>query len=75
MSILQTQYAAFARYNRWMKKRLYALAQAVGEGPRQRDLGAFFGSIRRTLGHVFKQLRHDPGVTDLVAMLRDESAP
>ncbi len=169
MTLLQTQFAALARYNRWMNERLYALAEMVGEEQRRRDLGAFFGSIHRTLGHLlladriwlgrfgawdavtpaslaaelcpvfadlrrergttddaidayvaalddtrlaaplrylragqtieeplwwvvghffnhqthhrgqvttlFKQLGHDPGVTDLIAMLRDESVP
>jgi uncharacterized damage-inducible protein DinB len=52
MSRLRSQYEANARYNRWMNERLYALADTIGEDARKRDLGAFFGSIHRTLNHI-----------------------
>jgi uncharacterized damage-inducible protein DinB len=45
-------YRFLARYNSWMNQRLYAAAGTLGTEERQRDLGAFFGSIHGTLGHL-----------------------
>jgi uncharacterized damage-inducible protein DinB len=52
MSRLKSQYEGYARYNRWMNERLYALADTIGEPARRRDLGAFFGSVHGTLNHI-----------------------
>jgi uncharacterized damage-inducible protein DinB len=41
-----------ARYNRWMNERLYALCSAMTDAERERDRGAFFGSIHGTLNHL-----------------------
>ena len=41
-----------ARYNRWMNERLYAAAGELTVAERERDRGAFFGSIHRTLNHI-----------------------
>ena len=41
-----------ARYNRWMNQRLYALCEAMADGERKRDRGAFFQSIHGTLNHL-----------------------
>jgi uncharacterized damage-inducible protein DinB len=41
-----------ARYNRWMNERLYAAAALLSDEERNRDRGAFFGSIHRTLNHI-----------------------
>jgi uncharacterized damage-inducible protein DinB len=49
---LATQYQAFARYNSWMNKNLYNLAAQLSEEQRKRDVGAFFGSVQRTLAHL-----------------------
>jgi uncharacterized damage-inducible protein DinB len=46
------QYRALARYNAWMNTKLYDLAATLDEADRGRDLGAFFGSVHGTLGHV-----------------------
>jgi uncharacterized damage-inducible protein DinB len=43
---------AMAQYNRWMNQRLYACCEAIDDGERKRDKGAFFGSIHRTLNHI-----------------------
>jgi len=51
MSWLDT-YHAFARYNRWMNQRLYSLTGELDDADRKRDLGAFFGSLHDTLGHL-----------------------
>ena len=45
-------YRAFARYNRWMNERLYALAGELGDEPRKRAMGAFFGSLHGTFNHL-----------------------
>jgi uncharacterized damage-inducible protein DinB len=50
--MLVDQYRALARYNRWMNERLYEVAAALPDDDRKRDLGAFFGSIHRTLNHL-----------------------
>ena len=42
-----------ARYNRWQNRSLYAAADEIGEAARRLDRGAFFGSIHRTLSHLF----------------------
>jgi uncharacterized damage-inducible protein DinB len=59
---LGTQYQAFARYNSWMNRNLYNLAAQLSEEQRTRDVGAFFGSIHGTLGHLL--------LTDRVQMER-----
>ncbi|MGB5812847.1 MAG: DinB family protein [Polyangiales bacterium] len=41
-----------AGYNRWMNDRLYAVCAEVPKTDRERDLGAFFGSIHNTLDHL-----------------------
>jgi uncharacterized damage-inducible protein DinB len=45
-------YRFLARYNRWFNERLYAACEQLPEQERQRDRGAFFGSIHRTLDHL-----------------------
>ena len=52
MSLVIEHYRAMARYNRWMNERLYALAGKLTDEERRRDLGAFFGSLHKTLGHI-----------------------
>ena len=41
-----------ARYNHWMNERLYAVVSEFSEEVRNRDRGAFFGSMHRTLNHI-----------------------
>jgi arsenate reductase len=41
-----------ATYNHAMNERIYALAAELTDEQRKRDLGAFFGSIHRTLNHI-----------------------
>ena len=41
-----------ARYNRWQNENLYTVADALADGERRRDRGAFFGSIQGTLNHL-----------------------
>jgi uncharacterized damage-inducible protein DinB len=41
-----------ARYNHWQNESLYGAADLLGEGARNQDRGAFFGSIRGTLCHI-----------------------
>ncbi|MGQ2980102.1 MAG: DinB family protein [Polaromonas sp.] len=45
-------YRFLARYNRWMNQRLYAACEPLGDAERQRQRGAFFGSIHHTLTHL-----------------------
>lgn len=49
-----TTYArAMAAYNRWMNGNIYACSAELSDEERKRDLGAFFGSIHRTLNHIY----------------------
>ena len=41
-----------ARYNRWQNENLYGGASKLPDAERQRDAGAFFGSIHDTLAHL-----------------------
>jgi uncharacterized damage-inducible protein DinB len=41
-----------ARYNRWQNENLYGVADGISDAERQRERGAFFGSIHKTLSHL-----------------------
>src|SRR6516164_5168728 len=41
-----------ARYNRWQNENLYGVADRLSADERQRERGAFFGSIHKTLSHL-----------------------
>ncbi|WP_029040614.1 DinB family protein [Cucumibacter marinus] len=43
----------FARYNQWQNQSLFEAASRLSAGERQRDQGAFFGSIEATLNHIY----------------------
>lgn len=43
---------AMARYNLWQNDNLISAANTLTEAERQRDRGAFFGSIQRTFSHL-----------------------
>jgi uncharacterized damage-inducible protein DinB len=47
-----SQFRLLAQYNSWSNDRLYTLAASLSEAERQRDFGAFFGSIHGTLSHL-----------------------
>lgn len=42
-----------ARYNRWMNENVFSTCAAIPEADRRKDMGAFFGSIHKTLDHIF----------------------
>ena len=42
----------YADYNAWMNRRLLDAAQRLSDEERDRDLGAFFGSINGTFNHL-----------------------
>jgi uncharacterized damage-inducible protein DinB len=66
---LKAHFAMFARYNAWANRRLYAAAAALPEADLRADLGAFFGSLHRTLNHLL--------TTDVIwlARLRGQTPP
>ena len=41
-----------ARYNRWQNENLYGVADRLSAEDRDRERGAFFGSIHKTLSHL-----------------------
>jgi len=45
-------YRMFAAYNRWANGRLYDAAELLSDEEWERDVRAFFGSMRGTLNHV-----------------------
>ncbi len=45
-------YEAQARYNAWFNVRLYEVSASLTDEERRRELGAFFGSVHRTLNHL-----------------------
>ena len=49
---MQQHFRMFAAYNRWANARVYEAARALGEEELNRDAGAFFGSMIRTLNHI-----------------------
>lgn len=50
--LMPTHFSQMARYNQWMNERLYAACRGLDDAARKRDMGAFFGSIHRTLNHL-----------------------
>ncbi|MBE9030004.1 damage-inducible protein DinB [filamentous cyanobacterium LEGE 11480] len=51
--MLTTEYCdLMSRYNQWMNTRLYQLCDTIPDAQRKRNMGAFFGSIHRTLNHL-----------------------
>jgi len=49
---LTENYQYLARYNAWFNQRLYDACEQLPDEERRRELGAFFGSIHRTLNHI-----------------------
>lgn len=47
-------YRAFARYNERFNRQLYDVVARLSDEERSRDLGAFFGSVERTLHHILQ---------------------
>jgi uncharacterized damage-inducible protein DinB len=41
-----------ARYNRWQNENLYGVAESLSPEEREKERGAFFGSIHKTLSHL-----------------------
>lgn len=52
MSTHVRQFARFAQYNTWFNGQVFECVAGVERADRQRDLGAFFGSIEATLDHI-----------------------
>lgn len=51
--MISPEYArTFARYNRWMNRKLYEGAARLTDAQRKEDVGAFFKSIHGTLNHL-----------------------
>jgi uncharacterized damage-inducible protein DinB len=42
-----------ARYNLWQNESLLAVADSLSTAEREKDRGAFFGSIQHTLSHIY----------------------
>lgn len=46
------QFRLMAQYNSWVNDKIYSVVASLTEEERQRNLGAFFGSIQGTLNHI-----------------------
>ncbi len=70
---MKTHFRMFAHYNRWANRRLYDAAAALDDDDYRLDLGAFFGSVHRTLNHILAGdriwMRRFTGEGDLPASL------
>lgn len=49
---MKQYFRMFAAYNQWANARLYDAAAELTEEEFERDTGAFFGSVMRTLNHL-----------------------
>jgi len=49
---MKAHYQAFARYNAWANRRLYAAAAELSDAEYRADRGAFFKSMHGTLNHL-----------------------
>ena len=49
---MKAHYSAFARYNAWANRRLYAAAAELNDEEYRADRGAFFKSMHGTLNHL-----------------------
>ncbi|MFZ1682345.1 MAG: DinB family protein [Rhizobiaceae bacterium] len=70
---MKQHFRMFAHYNRWANARLYDACALLGDDDYRIDLGAFFGSIYRTLNHILVAdriwMRRFTGEGDLPASL------
>lgn len=51
--ITQSYLRTMARYNQWQNESLYKAAYNLTDAERRLDRGAFFGSIHKTLSHIY----------------------
>lgn len=49
---MQAHFVMMAEYNAWANRRLYAAARQLPDEQYRRDVGAYFGSLHRTLNHL-----------------------
>ena len=49
---MKQHFEMFAAYNKWANTRLYDAASALSKDELERDMGAFFKSMLRTLNHL-----------------------
>jgi len=50
--MMKAHYEMFARYNKWANTRLYGMAARLPDDVYRKDVGAYFGSLHRTLNHL-----------------------
>jgi len=50
--MMKAHYEMLARYNQWANARLYAMAAALPDQEYRKNVGAYFGSLHRTLNHL-----------------------
>ncbi len=49
---IEKQFEMLSQYNLWMNKNIFNICDALGDDVRNQDMGAFFGSIHKTLSHI-----------------------
>ena len=49
---IKRQFEMLSQYNSWMNKSIFNICDLLGDDVRNKDMGAFFGSIHGTLDHI-----------------------
>lgn len=65
--VMKSHFVMMAAYNAWANGRLYDAAASLSDEAYRRDCGAFFGSIHRTLNHIY--------VSDVIWLSRFRGQP
>ena len=52
MTSIEKQFEMLSQYNLWMNNKIFTICDSLSDDVRKKDMGAFFGSIHRTLDHI-----------------------
>jgi len=50
--VIDKQFEMLSQYNSWMNENIFNICDSLSDDVRNKDMGAFFGSIHRTLDHI-----------------------
>jgi len=49
---IEKQFEILSQYNLWMNNNIFNICDSLSDDVRKKDMGAFFGSIHKTLDHI-----------------------
>jgi len=49
---IEKQFEVLSQYNSWMNKNIFNICDSLSDDVRNKDMGAFFSSIHKTLDHI-----------------------